>query len=138
MSAARIRVSEAFLRDASRLRVTRIKIDRFTGYAMSRALLEEEPEYGGKVDVNIEVFRPQPGEVGFLLLLIKDLILGDLAVGGAGSVGRGVVMGKARINVNGRTVTLDCEGKNQPGDTEWLNRAVEEFWNEKPISGGES
>lgn len=104
---------------------------------MSGALLEEEPEYGGKVDVNIEVFKPQPGEVGFLLLLIKDLISGDLAVGGAGSVGRGVVMGKARINVNGRTVILDCEGKTQPGDTGYLNRAVEEFWNERPISGGD-
>jgi CRISPR/Cas system CSM-associated protein Csm3 (group 7 of RAMP superfamily) len=137
MSAARIRVSEALLRDASRLRVTRIKIDRFTGGAMSGALLEEEPEYGGKVDVNIEVFKPQPGEVGFLLLLIKDLISGDLAVGGAGFVGRGVVMGKARINVNGRTVILDCEGKTQPGDTGYLNRAVEEFWNERPISGGD-
>ena len=138
LRAARIRASEAFLEDSTRLGVTRIKIDRFTGGVVSGALLEEEPEFGSKASVKMEVIRPAPGELGFLALLVKDLITGDLVIGGSGSVGRGVATGKATIRVGNRAITLDSQSQLPEFDRHFLNSEVEEFWNKEPLGGGEN
>lgn len=135
--AARIRVSEPFLQDSTRLRVTRIKIDRFTGGVVSGALLEEEPEFCSKASVKMEVIRPAPGELGFLALLVKDLITGDLVIGGSGSVGRGVATGKATMHAGDRVITFDSQSQIPVSDRKLLNSAVEEFWNREPLRGGE-
>jgi hypothetical protein len=43
--------------------------------------------------LRFELRNPRDGEVGLLLLVLKDLLTGQLPVGGTSSVGRGVLMG---------------------------------------------
>ncbi|MEW6227514.1 MAG: RAMP superfamily CRISPR-associated protein [Bacillota bacterium] len=136
--ASRLRISESALEGSARLRVTRIKIDRFTGGVIEGALLEEEPEFCGATLVRIELAKPQPGELGFLVLLLKDLITGDLVIGGAGSVGRGVARGRTTIEVNGSALTIEPGIRIRPNDAKALNDAVTEFWNAEQVSGGEN
>lgn len=101
LSDSRLRVSEAALAGGIRLRQSRIRIDRFTGGALGTALFEEEPHFGGHVRLELDLVDPQPGEAGLLLLVLKDLITGDLPLGGAAAVGRGVFRGTARITLPG-------------------------------------
>ena len=47
------------------------------------------------VTLEIEIQKPKDAEVGLLLLLLKDLWLGDLPLGGESSIGRGQLAGKS-------------------------------------------
>jgi CRISPR/Cas system CSM-associated protein Csm3 (group 7 of RAMP superfamily) len=96
-SASRIRISENFLSNRDARRQTRIAIDRFTGGASSGSLFEEQVHVGGSVKVKIELINPENGEMGLLLLLLKDLLTGEIPVGGSSSVGRGNLMGTATL-----------------------------------------
>ncbi|HOD04503.1 MAG TPA: RAMP superfamily CRISPR-associated protein [Anaerolineaceae bacterium] len=76
---------------------SRVKIDRFTGGAYPQALFSEQPLWGGpesKVTVELELRKPEPAEIGLLLLVLKDLWTGDLPLGGESSVGRGRLAGR--------------------------------------------
>ncbi|MCL4544240.1 MAG: RAMP superfamily CRISPR-associated protein [Chloroflexi bacterium] len=89
---------------------TRIAIDRFTGGVLGTALLQEQPAWpdgnGGRaLELLLQLVAPvdalgaldQPrleAECGLLLLLLRDLCTGDLAVGGTQAVGRGVLRGE--------------------------------------------
>ena len=94
---SRIRISESTLRNGKPLRGSRVRIDRFTQGVVPAALFDEEPWYGGETCIRMELRNPQEGEVGLFLLLAKDLLTGDLPVGGTASVGRGVFTGRARL-----------------------------------------
>ena len=99
--ASRVLVDEEFITggltgDQARVQ-TRIKIDRFTGGTIEAALLEEVPHFGGAVKLNIALRNPEDAEIGLLLLVLKDLWLGDLPLGGESSVGRGRLLGKTAI-----------------------------------------
>lgn len=96
-AASRLRVTESVVTNGTRMRPSRIRIDRFTQGVVKSALFDEEPDYGGKATVHLELRDPTSGDTGLLLLLLKDLLSGDLHAGGSGSVGRGVVWGAARI-----------------------------------------
>ncbi|MFZ5518645.1 MAG: RAMP superfamily CRISPR-associated protein [Candidatus Zhuqueibacterota bacterium] len=80
---------------------TRIKIDRFTGGTIESALFESMPlfidftEKVLKLEMTIQDYKDY--EAGLLLLVLKDLWSGDLAVGGEKNVGRGVFNGKSAI-----------------------------------------
>jgi len=84
-----------------RIRQTRIRVDRATQGVVPGALFEEEPQVGGRLTTHIELRDPQRGETGLLLLLLKDLLSGDLTVGGAAAVGRGVLDGTAEVHLPG-------------------------------------
>ncbi|MCL4508091.1 MAG: RAMP superfamily CRISPR-associated protein [Chloroflexi bacterium] len=84
---------------------TRIAIDRLTGGVLGTALLQEQPAWpdgnGGRaLELLLQLVTPgddQPrreAECGLLLLLLRDLCTGDLAVGGAQAVGRGILRGE--------------------------------------------
>ena len=80
-------------------------IDRFTGGALDKALFDESPARpvpGARAAVQFELRLDEPtdGEAGVLLLAVRDLLLGDISLGGEGAVGRGVVRG------DGATVAL--------------------------------
>lgn len=96
-AASRIRISENFLSNRDARRQTRIAIDRFTGGASSGSLFDEQVHTGGRVTVRIELIKPEKGETGLLLLLLKDLLTGEVPVGGSSSVGRGCLKGTATI-----------------------------------------
>lgn len=77
---------------------SRVSIDRFTGGARDTALFSEQPLFGDDqtvVHINVKLLDPRDGEIGLLLLLLKDLWTGDLPLGGESSVGRGRLQGRS-------------------------------------------
>ncbi|MCS7027109.1 MAG: RAMP superfamily CRISPR-associated protein [Bryobacteraceae bacterium] len=94
---SRIRISESKLSQGKPMRTSRVRIDRFTQGVVPAALFDEEPWFGGETSIRIELRNPIDGECGLLLLLVKDLLTGDLAVGGTASVGRGIFTGRAEL-----------------------------------------
>ncbi len=99
--ASRLTVDEVEIIDTADLIQNRIAIDRFTGGALHGALFDEQPIFGNdntKLVIKLELRQPENYEIGLLLLLLKDLWTGDLAVGGTSSIGRGKLQGiKANI-----------------------------------------
>jgi len=95
--ASRLRISESAIMEGRRMRPSRIRLDRFTQGVVRGALFDEEPDYYGKGKVRFELRDPKSGESGLLLLLLKDLLSGDLYIGGAAAVGRGAVKGTASV-----------------------------------------
>jgi len=96
-TASRLWVDEAVIEEPSELVQTRVKLDRFTGGAYPGALFTEQPVFGGsatRVTIGLRIEDPKDGEVGLLLLLLKDLWTGDLPVGGGVGVGRGRLSGR--------------------------------------------
>ncbi|MCW5880157.1 MAG: hypothetical protein KIS91_04390 [Anaerolineae bacterium] len=96
-AASRLTVAETEIRNPLHLVQTRVKIDRFTGGAFPTGLFSEEPVFsqaGTRVCVSLDLQGPCDGQIGLLLLLLKDLWLGDLPLGGESSVGRGRLKGK--------------------------------------------
>ena len=92
----------------------RIKIDRFTGGAMAGALFDSMPlftDFKQKIkNVKITIRDFCDHEAGLILLVLKDLWTGDLAVGGEKNVGRGVLSGHyAKIEWDNETAVLDNE-----------------------------
>lgn len=118
----RIRVHEIILpRFISELQ-NRIKIDRFTGGTIEGALFDSMPLFcddGQKVfKILITVSDCRREEAGLLLLVLKDLWTGDLAVGGEKNVGRGVFKGKkAFVEWNDEKYMLDEHWGKVPSET---------------------
>jgi len=110
----KIRVKETILPRFIAEIQTRIKIDRFTGGTIETALFDSMPlftDFKDKVlKINITVNNCTDAEAGLLLLVLKDLWAGDLAVGGEKSIGRGVFQGiKANVEYNGEQTVIDNE-----------------------------
>jgi len=99
--AARLRVAERPLHAGRRVRTSRIRIDRFTQGVVPGALFDEEPHDGGDLRVRLELREPEPGELGLVLLCLKDLLDGDLPLGGTAAAGRGTVTGTATVRLDG-------------------------------------
>lgn len=96
----RIRIDEVILPRFMTELQSRIKIDRFTGGVIDSALFETMPLFSQPMNldekvrnVNITIRDCKSYEAGLMLLVLKDLWTGDLAVGGEKSVGRGVFDG---------------------------------------------
>lgn len=97
LHASRLRVGESTIEDGQSRRQTRVAIDRFTGGAADTALFDEQTEVGGRAAVRLELQDAQEGELGLVLLVLKDLLDGTLPVGGTSSIGRGVLRGSATV-----------------------------------------
>lgn len=94
-TASRVAVREEIVKETvTNLVQNRVSIDRFTAGARDTALFNEQPVFGGEVIVDVQLANPKKEEIGLLLLLLKDLWTGDLALGGESSVGRGRLKGK--------------------------------------------
>jgi CRISPR/Cas system CSM-associated protein Csm3 (group 7 of RAMP superfamily) len=108
----KLRIKETVLNHYKPELQTRIKIDRFTGGTMEGALFDSMPLFSDNSDektfnINFVVKDFKPYEAGLLLLILKDLWTGDLAVGGDKNVGRGVFQGiEASIQWDKEPVTL--------------------------------
>jgi len=111
--ASRLLVKETVIHNPYELVQNRIRIDRFTGSVYESALFNEQPLFGVNdtlVAVDLTLCDPQPGEVGMLLLLLKDLWTGDLPLGGEASIGRGRLRGvEAAIAVDDRSYNLAAD-----------------------------
>jgi CRISPR/Cas system CSM-associated protein Csm3 (group 7 of RAMP superfamily) len=133
LKASRLRISESAIDQGTRARQTRVRIDRFTQGVVPGALFDEEVEHAGTLHVRVELRNPQPGELGLLVLLLKDLLGGNFAVGGTSAVGRGVMQGTASLRLeDGSEVSLD-PGK--PADPR-VDSAIQELWDLPSIGGG--
>lgn len=94
----KIQVKESILPKFVSEMQTRIKIDRFTGGTIESALFDTMPLFssdgkGKVINISICVRDYEDYEAGLLLLVLKDLWTGDLAVGGEKNIGRGVFEG---------------------------------------------
>ncbi|NTW15911.1 MAG: hypothetical protein HGA41_00400 [Syntrophaceae bacterium] len=133
-AASRLRVSEQFLSNTDARRQTRIAIDRFTGGVSSGSLFDEQVHAGGSITVRIELYNPKKGETGLLLLLLKDLLTGEIPVGGSTSVGRGMVNGTATINLeDGRHYSIYSDLSVSDDGIEVFNALITDFLVERPI-----
>lgn len=91
---------------------TRIKIDRFTGGTITAALFDSMPlfiDFNDKaLKIEITVEDCKDSWAGLLLLVLKDLWTGDLAVGGEKNIGRGVFEGvTATVDFNNSLIEID-------------------------------
>jgi CRISPR/Cas system CSM-associated protein Csm3 (group 7 of RAMP superfamily) len=102
-SGSRLRVSEQPVTNGQSQRVTRVAIDRFTQGVVPTALFDEQPHVGGTVRMRFELRNHCDGEVGLMLLVLKDLLTSQLPVGGTSSVGRGVLVGR-RMTITGADI----------------------------------
>ncbi len=95
LRASRLRVAESVIETATtELVQTRVSIDRFTGGALDSALFNAQPVFGGELKMDFSLRKPGPEQIGLLLLLLKDLWTGDLALGGEINAGRGRFKGQ--------------------------------------------
>ena len=103
VTASRLLTSEVRINQAIELTQSRIKIDRFTGSGYPGALFSERVAFGNSEGhttllMRLELRKSQSNhdfsaEIGLLLLLLKDLWIGDLTIGGESNVGRGRLKG---------------------------------------------
>lgn len=111
---------------------TRNRIDRFTGSTIDSALFAEEPVWQPKHDnaaISLKACLKSctQAEAGLLLLLVKDLWLGNLNIGSGKGIGRGVLLGRhCRIDYAGKTYVLDAaDGFSITGDKDELELYVQ-------------
>lgn len=118
---------------------TRIKIDRFTGGTIDGALFDSMPLFKDKENektfkINLSIKEYKPHEAGLMLLILKDLWTGDLAVGGEKSVGRGVFQGHHAVisRDDGPPIKIDKDiSKLEPAEKETLQELVDALVNYK-------
>lgn len=151
--ASRLWVEESVIEaPAEPLIVQRVQLDRFTGGTLPGALFAEQPVFAApQTEVRLEVTvqaqhgndtesqRRLEADAGLILLLLKDLWVGDLPVGGEASVGRGRLQGNfARLafykpdSDEGPSWTLRRAGERVAveGDAAEMERMVKVFLEE--------
>jgi CRISPR/Cas system CSM-associated protein Csm3 (group 7 of RAMP superfamily) len=134
--ASRLRVSESLVDGGKPLRTARIRSDRATQGVAAGALFEEEPHVGGTIQVRLELRNPEAGETGLLLLLLKDLLAGDLPVGGTSAVGRGVLTGHGRLALpDGQSINLRPGGELTQEALRLLNAEIGLLRDEPALDG---
>ena len=138
LCASRLRVGEAVIEGGQPATQTRIAVDRFTGGVVNGALFDEGTQVGGRLQVRLELRDPRRGELGLVLLVIKDLLDGTLPVGGTSSVGRGQLSGSAWITFHDGVpspvcITL-CPRKTPESNTaDRIDEAIQAFHDEPSI-----
>jgi len=141
--ASRLRVGEATVEGSRARRQIRIAVDRFTQGVIPTALFDEQTEVGGRVSIRLELRDPKDGELGLVLLVLKDLLDGRLPVGGTSGVGRGVLAGTAVVTFYGglgappRTARLEpgCLPSGDAADA--VAEAIRQFNDVPPTVGGD-
>jgi CRISPR/Cas system CSM-associated protein Csm3 (group 7 of RAMP superfamily) len=123
--ASRVRVGEAIIEGTRAQRQTRVAIDRFTQGVVPTALFDEQTEVGGRAALRLELCAPRAGELGLILLVLKDLLSGRLPVGGTSSVGRGGVTGTATVTFHDGSGMPSRTAKLEPGRPPGGDAAVE-------------
>lgn len=134
--ASRLVVHESIVTDArTDLVQNRVSIDRFTGGALDGALFNEQPAFATpetRASLTLDLYDPCDGEIGMLLLLLKDLWTGALPLGSERSIGRGYLRGLNAELREGDTLIAIFAGDGSrvqltAGDRETLNARVAEI-----------
>ena len=141
--ASRLRVGEAALDASQPQRQTRVAIDRFTQGVVDTALFDEQTEVGGRATLRVELRDPRDGELGLVLLVLKDLLDGALPVGGTSNIGRGVLTGSATVTFHDGATKPPRTTKLEPGRppsgeaASEIAEAVRRFHDASPLSDDE-
>jgi len=127
---SRVTVKETILPSFIAQQQSRIKIDRFTGGTIQSALFNTMPLFVNlndkAVNIEIEIKDCQKYEAGLLLLVLKDLWTGDLAVGGEKSIGRGTFEGfGAEISFDDEKFNIEKQFTEK--DSEKLQKYIDEL-----------
>lgn len=97
-------VDEMVIEGAKALEITRTGISRFENSARNGALYKEKTYVDGVFTLRLSVCRENPNVewiIGILLLAVKDLQNGFLAVGGQTSIGRGIFEANGPLTIDG-------------------------------------
>lgn len=133
---SRLYLEETPIREVAETVQSRIKIDRFTGGVMNTALYSAQPlwpcsDTQSRVELKAIISNCQPCEAGLLLLAVKDLWCGDLALGGEKSIGRGVLEGiSLEIRFGGEQYLITAQSENKlkiDGDAARMEQWVTEL-----------
>lgn len=95
---------------------SRNRIDRFTGGTIDSALFTDKPIWQtdkskATIAINLQVQNCDEKEAGLMLLVMKDLWLGDLSIGGNKAIGKGVLKGKkCTIQYAGESFLIQDDG----------------------------
>ena len=103
--ASNIIIGEAEIKGATPLTMTRTGVSRFESAVKQGALYKERTYVGGSVDLDIMVNNSDDDNwiIGLLMLALKDLQNGYLAVGGETAIGRGIFEENGSICINGES-----------------------------------
>ena len=132
-AASRVKVAETEIYgDKHHLVQSRVAIDRFTGGAFESALFTEQPVFGGRAVVRMDIQESTDAEIGLLLLVLKDLWTGHTPIGGESSVGRGRFKGETAVLQQNNpdlnwTITADGDQLQIEGDAAALEGFVQAF-----------
>lgn len=115
--ASSIIVEESKIKNAKQFRLTRNKIDRFSGGSSDSALYSEEIVFNGNTNLTVKIKKNLDGKnddyiLGLLALTIKDIANGLIAVGGQTSIGRGIFK-VTGITKNGMEIAYDNSMKTE-------------------------
>ena len=102
-----LRFEDVMLTKSVSQKITRIRINRFTGGVMRGGLFVEEPVSGA---LTLQIAVPADEEAGCMLLLyaLRDLAIGLYNLGSGGSIGRGFLRVEelTALTTDGRRVAL--------------------------------
>lgn len=108
----------------------RIRVDRFTGGAMNGALFQDHPVRNTKGDavtfpLRMTVKNCNDAEAGLVMLLVKDLMTGQVTLGANRTIGYGRVQGKSvTVQYHGESYAIDGNGKVTAGEAAHLENLV--------------
>jgi len=91
---------ETVVRNAEESQIQpRVKIDRFTGGTIDSALMQNLPLWhkNEHFELQFKIKDCKDYEAGLMLLVMKDLMNGDIAIGGEKAIGRGVLIGESLV-----------------------------------------
>lgn len=106
-------IEESILEGGSMLPMTRNQVDRFDASTKSGALYTELSYMGGTTTLCIGIHKDREMKylslIGLLLLVIKDIEEGYVAVGGQTAVGRGIFVGEGSIHFSEAVEEQACK-----------------------------
>jgi CRISPR/Cas system CSM-associated protein Csm3 (group 7 of RAMP superfamily) len=106
---------ETVVRDAEESQIQpRVKIDRFTGGTIDPALMQNLPLWhkNERFELQFKIKDCKDYEAGLMLLVMKDLMNEDLAIGGEKAIGRGVLKGES-LTISGFINSKDGSEKKE-------------------------
>lgn len=119
----------------------RNSLDRFTGGVMPSKLFGENPIWqddAGKSPLKLHMEinpdratgKQRSWDLGLVMFLIKDLCLGQIALGGEKSIGRGTLKGhKVVIHYGNKVFAIDAEGRVMGDDASDRLKDMEDWAN---------
>ncbi len=133
---SRLSVEETYIKksDLFPKKHSRNRIDRFTGSTVDTALFTDEPVWQqdkamAPIKLNACMKNCTEAEAGLMLLLLKDLWLGNINIGSGKGSGRGVLRGShCEISYQGKDYILDAKsGFSLQGSSDVLEGYVQKL-----------